>query len=36
MDYDDVVRDYRKRTGALANLGYRFNRDCGRRHHDER
>jgi len=25
-DYDDVVRDYRKRTGTLANLSYRFNR----------
>src|SRR5256885_10245457 len=29
-DYDDVVRDYRKRTGALTNLSYQFNRDCGK------
>jgi len=30
MDYDDVVRDYRKRTGTLTNLSYQFNRDCGK------
>jgi hypothetical protein len=30
MDYDDVVCDYRKRTGTLTNLSYRFNRDCGK------
>ena len=29
-DYDDVVRDYRKRVGNLANLGFQFNRDCGK------
>jgi hypothetical protein len=29
-DYDDVVRDYRKRAGYLANLGFQFNRDCGK------
>jgi alpha/beta superfamily hydrolase len=29
-DYDDVVRDYRKRVGYLANLGFQFNRDCGK------
>jgi hypothetical protein len=29
-DYDDVVRDYRKRAGNLAELGYQFNRDCGK------
>jgi hypothetical protein len=29
-DYDDVVRDYRTRTGNLVDLGYQFNRDCGR------
>lgn len=29
-DYDDVVRDYRKRVGGLADLGYQFNRDCGK------
>jgi hypothetical protein len=29
-DYDDVVRDYRKRVGELANFGYEFNRDCGK------
>jgi hypothetical protein len=29
-DYDDVVRDYRSRVGGLADLGYQFNRDCGR------
>jgi alpha/beta superfamily hydrolase len=28
-DYDDVVRDYRKRV-ALTNLGFQFNRDCGK------
>jgi len=30
-DYDDVVRDYRKRAGYLATLGFEFNRDCARR-----
>ena len=29
-DYDDVVRDYRKRTGGLTDMGYQFNRDCGK------
>jgi len=29
LDYDDVVRDYRKR-GNLTDWGYQFNRDCGR------
>jgi alpha/beta superfamily hydrolase len=29
-DYDDVVRDYRKRADYLTNLGYQFNRDCGK------
>ena len=29
-DYDDVVRDYRKRIGGLTDLGYQFNRDCGK------
>jgi len=29
-DYDDVVRDYRKRTNYLSNLTYQFNRDCGK------
>jgi dienelactone hydrolase len=29
LDYDDVVRDYRKR-GNLADRGYLFNRDCGK------
>src|SRR2546425_10628705 len=29
-DYDDVVRDYRKRAGAQSNVGYQFNRDCGK------
>jgi hypothetical protein len=29
-DYDDVVRDYRKRAGYLATLGFQFNRDCGK------
>jgi hypothetical protein len=29
-DYDDVVRDYRKRTNSLSNLTYQFNRDCGK------
>ena len=29
-DYDDVVRDYRKRVIGLADLGFQFNRDCGR------
>jgi hypothetical protein len=29
-DYDDVVRDYRKRASYLATLGYQFNRDCGK------
>ena len=29
-DYDDVVRDYRKRAGELTNFGYVFNRDCGK------
>jgi hypothetical protein len=29
-DYDDVVRDYRKRVGKATDLGYQFNRDCGR------
>ena len=29
-DYDDVVRDYRKRKGNLADHGYQFNRDCGK------
>jgi dienelactone hydrolase len=28
-DYDDVVRDYRKR-GNLTDQGYQFNRECGR------
>jgi alpha/beta superfamily hydrolase len=28
-DYDDVVRDYRKRSN-LSDRGYQFNRDCGR------
>ena len=27
-DYDDVVRDYRKRKGNVAD--YQFNRDCGK------
>jgi len=29
LDYDDVVRDYRKR-GNLTDRGYQFNRDCGK------
>ena len=29
-DYDDVVRDYRKR-GSLTDLGYQFNRACGKK-----
>ena len=29
-DYDDVVRDYRKRTNYLSNLTYQFNKDCGK------
>jgi hypothetical protein len=29
-DYDDVVRDYRQRSGALANQSFQFNRDCGK------
>jgi hypothetical protein len=29
-DYDDVVRDHLKRSGDQANMGYQFNRDCGR------
>jgi hypothetical protein len=29
-DYDDVVRDYRKRVGTVTDLGYQFNRDCGK------
>src|SRR3954447_21430709 len=29
-DFDDVVRDYRKRKGNLADHGYQFNRDCGK------
>jgi hypothetical protein len=29
-DYDDVVRDYRKRVGGLSDLGFQFNRDCGK------
>lgn len=29
-DYDDVVRDYRKRASYLANLGFQFNRTCGK------
>jgi hypothetical protein len=28
-DYDDVVRDYRKR-GTLTDRGFQFNRDCGK------
>jgi hypothetical protein len=30
VDFDDVVRDYRKRTGYLTNMSYQFNRDCGK------
>lgn len=29
-DYDDVVRDYLKRTNDKADRGYQFNRDCGK------
>jgi hypothetical protein len=29
-DYDDVVRDYRKRAGGLTNVSFQFNRDCGK------
>ena len=29
-NYDDVVRDYRKRIGNLSDHGYQFNRDCGK------
>ena len=29
-DYDDVVRDFRKRVGGLTDLGFQFNRDCGK------
>ena len=29
-DYDDVVRDFRKRSGEITSLGYQFNRDCGK------
>jgi hypothetical protein len=29
-DYDDVVRDYRKRAAGTTDLGYQFNRDCGK------
>jgi hypothetical protein len=29
-DYDDVVRDYRKRLGTVTDQGYQFNRDCGK------
>jgi hypothetical protein len=30
MDYDDVVRDYRKRSGDQTSPGFQFNRDCGK------
>ncbi len=30
FDYDDVVRDYRKRTSATPDYGFQFNRDCGK------
>jgi alpha/beta superfamily hydrolase len=29
-DFDDIVRDYRKRTASVTDLGYQFNRDCGK------
>ena len=29
-DYDDVVRDYHKRSGDPTNFGFQFNRDCGK------
>jgi hypothetical protein len=29
-DYDDVVRDYRKRMAGVTDLGFQFNRDCGK------
>ena len=29
-DYDDVVRDFRKRDKTLSDLGYQFHRDCGK------
>ena len=29
-DFDDIVRDYRKRAGNVTDLGYQFNRDCGK------
>lgn len=29
-DYDDVVRDFRKRAADTPDLGYQFNRDCGK------
>jgi hypothetical protein len=29
-DYDDIVRDYRKRAGGVTDLGFQFNRDCGK------
>src|SRR6266850_7169907 len=29
-DYDDVVRDHRKRVSSPLDLGYQFNRDCGK------
>jgi hypothetical protein len=29
-DYDDIVRDYRRRSGDQNNAGFQFNRDCGK------
>ena len=29
-NYDDVVRDYHKRSGNPINFGFKFNRDCGK------
>ena len=29
-DYDDVVRDHLKTVGNRTDMGFQFNRDCGR------
>jgi hypothetical protein len=29
-DYDDVVRDYRKRANYQSTMNYQFNRECGK------
>jgi len=30
LDYDDIVRDYRKRANYLKEMTYQFNKDCGK------